>query len=184
MGVNIPSELGIDVPYNDAGYLWDEFLEKCSLSDVLNLVTVAYQALLKARKSGAREFNAEARWVIEVNRIFAEENVHYHSDDRGKVHFRVDNEFARNRAATIAVLQAPRYANALHSFDGGLAALTRAPPDGKSAIRGVFFAVEGIFRLIVPKAPRLGADELNALQPVYGDGTRKMKRLCVHQPRC
>ena len=101
-----------------------------------------------------------------MRRIFAEENVHYTVDDRGGVHFQFDEEFARNRAAAVAALQNARYANALHSFESGMAALAKAPPDGKGAIRSVFAAAEGIFRLIIPKAPRLGAAKLNGLGPL------------------
>jgi hypothetical protein len=59
-----------------------------------------------------------------------------------------------------------RVANALHAFEGGMAALAQAPPDGKGGIRGVFSAAESIFRLILPKAPRLGGAELDGLTPL------------------
>jgi hypothetical protein len=93
-------------------------------------------------------------------------NVHYDVDDQGGVPFYLDEEFARNRAATIAALQSARYANVLHSFEGGLVDLSQVPPDGKGAIRATFAAVEGLFRLIFPNQPRLGAKESDVIGPL------------------
>jgi hypothetical protein len=47
-----------------------------------------------------------------------------------------------------------------------MAALANASPNGKGAIRVTFAAVEGLFKLIVPKAARLGAAELDDLAPL------------------
>ena len=164
----VAQELGIDVPWHGAGPDWALFLEGCDLRDVLDLVTIAFREVVRESQSRGRHDyqNLARRFPEDVRRIFAEENVHYTVDDRGGVHFQFDEEFARNRAAAVAALQNARYANALHSFESGMAALAKAPPDGKGAIRSVFAAAEGIFRLIIPKAPRLGAAELNRLGPL------------------
>jgi hypothetical protein len=162
----VPREMGVDVPWGNAGANWARFLQDCALRDLLDLVTVAFKQLKLTQRTGCYEADAEVRWVLEVRRIFSEENVHYTVDDRGGVLFLIDDEFARNSAAAISALQRPRYANALHAFDGGMEALAQAPPDGKNAIRGVFAAVEGIFRLILPAAPRLGAAEIDGLAPL------------------
>jgi hypothetical protein len=159
----VPRELGADVR---PGTGWVTFFRECELKDVLDVITVAHQLLLSKRASGMRQPSAPDRWLREVRRIFREENVHYDVDDLGGVHFYLDEQFARNRAATIAALQSARYANVLHSFEGGLAALSQVPPDGKGAIRATFAAVEGLFRLMFPKAPRLGATESEVLRPL------------------
>jgi hypothetical protein len=166
LGMVVPREMGVDVPWGNAGANWVRFLQDCSLRDLLDLVTVAFKQLKLTQRTGCYEVKAEVRWVLEVRRIFSEENIHYTVDDSGGVHFRIDDEFARNSAAAISALQTPRYANALHAFDGGMAAFAQAPPDGKSAIRGVFAAAEGVFRLILPAAQRLGAAELDGLVPL------------------
>ena len=36
-----------------------------------------------------------------------------------------------------------------------MASLSEAPPDGKGAIRSIFAAIEGLFRLMYPNSPRL-----------------------------
>src|SRR5215472_13444232 len=156
----VPRELGIDVPWSPRGPHWAKFLDQCDMRDVLDFVTVAFRLIVQEVQSGAStNRDAPSKWTQEVRRIFAEENVHYTVDDFGGVHPRIDDQFARNSAAAIASLQAPRYSNALHAFEGGMAALAEAPPDGKGAIRGVFSAAEAVFKLILPKVPRLGASE-------------------------
>jgi hypothetical protein len=106
-------------------------------------------------------------WVASVTRIFREENVHYDVDPLGGgVRFYIDEDFASSRASAVAAMSAPRYANAREEFEKGMAALARSPPDGKTAIRNVFAAAEGVFRLLVPSAPRLAASELSALTPL------------------
>jgi hypothetical protein len=159
----VEHELGVHVP---AHGLWVKFLAECDLRDVLDLVTVAFNYLVGLYRIGGVQQEAPGRWLAEIERIFAEENVHYRVDGQGGVHFHFDEEFARNRAATVAVLQAARYANSLHAFEEGMAALRSVPPNGKGAIRGVFAAAEGIFRLILPNMPRLGAAELDGLAPL------------------
>ena len=129
---------------------WPDFFKKMPLNDVLDAITIAFRLI--SERDG---FPLAHQWAQEIDEIFREENVHYRVDDRGGVHFRFDPEFARSTGASVAALQDPRYANALHAFEGGQAFLSKAPPDGKGAIRGTFNALEGVFRLMFPSAPRL-----------------------------
>jgi hypothetical protein len=162
----VPQELGLDVPPGLGSPRWDKFLQECELRDVLDLITVAFRELLRRQKAGFYEVNSQLRWIQEVRRILIEENVHYTVDDFGGVHFRFDSEFAHNSAAAVGAIQADRYANVLHGYEGAMAALGQAPPDGKGAIRSIFAAVEGIFKLILPDQLRLGAIELDRLEPL------------------
>jgi hypothetical protein len=166
-GLAVTRELGIPVTYTGYGvYDWRGLLEECETRDVLDLITIAYRVLEGKTRTGIKDIKAPSRWVTESARILSEENLHYRVDERGGVHFSFDADFARSRAAAIASLQTPRYANALHAFEGGMAAFAQAPPDGKGAIRGVFSAAESVFKLILPKAPRLGAAEADGLAPL------------------
>jgi hypothetical protein len=143
LGQYVERRLGIE-----ARYITPAFLKRADLRDVLDIVTVTHDFL--SRKSlGTRG------WTANVNIIFDEENVPYMVDDEGGVHFRVDEEFARAIAATIAVLKNTKYANFLDAFERGQASLSEVPPNGKAAIRYVFSAVEGLFRHMFPSAPRL-----------------------------
>ena len=162
----VSRELGVDVPYSSMVSDWTTFFRDCELQDVLDLVTVGYRYLEDKKATGLKESNPSTRWCSEAQRIFAEENVHYRVDEKGGVHFHFDAEFSSNQAATIAALQSSRYANVAAEFDGAMVALSKAPPDGKSAIRGTFSAAEGLFRLMFPKSPRLTAQEAQKLEPL------------------
>jgi hypothetical protein len=156
LGLEVQRRVGIDVPYPT---YWPAFLKEIALRDVLDLVTVAY-GVLRARGLDTR------RWLQAVQQVFMEEHVHYRVDDLGGVHFHFDEEFSHGSAATIAALQAPRYRNVADAFDGAIKALSKIPPDGKTAIRKTFAAAEGLFRLMFPDAPRLTAKEIDRLQPI------------------
>jgi hypothetical protein len=162
----VPRELGLDLVWAAYGPNWPAFLGQVEVADLLDLITVAYRYLTVQKSGPMHDPSANERWLAEVRRIFEEENFGYTVDDAGGVHYRLDEEFARNQSATIAALQSARYANSLDGFRKGMAALAGAPPDGKGAIRATFAAVEGLFKLIVPKAVRLGAAELDDLMPL------------------
>jgi hypothetical protein len=162
----VPGELGVDIIWSGMGPDWAHTLNRFSIRDFLDLVTVASRYLASKRRTGMFDTRAADLWIGTVRRIFEEENFGYTVDDAGGVHYRLDEDFARNRSATIGALQAPRYANVLDGFERGMAALAGAPPDGKGATRAVFAAVEGLFRQMVQNAPRLGAAELDGLMPI------------------
>src|SRR5215510_10640962 len=54
------------------GHQWQDFFKECNGRDVLDFVTIAYRHLSKLRHS-----NLAQNWLREVQRIFAEENLHY-----------------------------------------------------------------------------------------------------------
>ncbi|WP_156827439.1 hypothetical protein [Hyphomicrobium zavarzinii] len=119
-------------------------------------------------------------WIKTIRRIFAEENLHYSVDDEGGVHFAFDKEFMRGQTATVSMLGRTRYSNVRKEFEGVDAALSEIPPNGKAAIRSVFTAAEGLFRLMYPSAPRLGAAEiakhlLITLQTVYSNDNTALR---------
>ena len=160
LGELVLQELGVRVP-RPYGYDWDTFLEKAAIRDVLDLVTLALVGM--RQQNGV---SATAPWLPGVRRIFQEENVRYRVDDHGGVHFTIDDVFERNIGVTIKALDAPRYAAALMNFNASLASLSETPPATKEAIRAVFAANEGLFRLMFPKSPRLAADEVDKVVPL------------------
>jgi hypothetical protein len=54
----------------------------------------------------------------------------------------------------------------LNEFEGAMAALAKAPPDTKTAIRCTFSAAENLFKLMIAKSLRLAADEAQKLEPL------------------
>ena len=179
----MPRELGVDVPYPGGFDDWRAFFRDCALQDALDFVTIAYRYLVERQRTGFKELKAPDRWCVEVQRILQEENVHYRVDERGGVHFRFDAEFDHNRAATIASLQGVRYRAALTEFEDGMAALAKAPPDGKTAIRNTFAAAEGLFRLMIEKSPRLTEKEARKIEPLLqrAPGNRPRRVKSCHQ---
>jgi hypothetical protein len=167
LGSRLKKELGVRLPYDVAGLDWDEFFAKCELRDLLDTVTIAWQYLnVRVRTERyAPSSAAPESWLQQVRRIFEEENVRYRIDSKGGVHFAIDDEFERNRAASLAVLNGPRYSNVLNEFDAAYSQLAAIPPIGKAAIRSTFSAAEGLFRLMFSEAPRLGAKEIDKYVP-------------------
>lgn len=157
-------ELGIKIgalyPFD-----WQTFAGKCEMRDLLDAVTLTFKHLAGSGR--------EKRWLSGTRRIFSEEHLAYAIDDQAVVHPAVDKEFQRNRQATLAGLQARRYANSLAAFERISDELASDPPNGKDAWRAAFGAVEGLFRLMFPSAPQLntGAVETHLaplIQKLYG----------------
>jgi hypothetical protein len=163
MGQLIHSELGVDVPSGFERTNWRAFFDRCELRDLLDGITLTNKAVIDSRYSTAEDAR---RFRDDVQRIFNEENVGYELDPGGGVHFRVDEQFARSNAAAIGALQNARHANSLHAFERGIACLTELPPVGKNAIRGVFTAIEGLFRLMFSNSWRLTGKETDRLKPL------------------
>jgi hypothetical protein len=84
----------------------------------------------------------------------------------GRRAFFPGQELVRVAAAAIVILPSPRCTNSLDALNKGLAALANAPPDGKEAIRGIFSAIEGLFRLTFPDVERLATKALDRLRPL------------------
>jgi hypothetical protein len=147
-------ELGVEVGAYHAHY-FPSFCAKCAIRDLLDTITIT-TAHFEANGSFA------PRWLSEARRIFSEERLAYEIDDNGIVHPAVDKEFQRNRQATVAGLQTPRYANSLAAFERISDELASQPPNGKEAWRAVFTSVEGLFKLMFASAPQLNAAAIEA----------------------
>lgn len=156
MSALLEEELGIRVGI-EYSFEWPKFFQNCDIRDFLDSVTLICKYFRTSGYSrGIPVFLSEAR------RIFAEERLAYAIDDMGVVHPAVDREFQRNRQATIEGLGAPRYSNSLAAFERVSDELNATPPNGKDAWRAVFTAIEGLFRLMFPRAPQLNAGEIDA----------------------
>lgn len=150
----VEGELGARLDHGgDDPYYWDLFVQRCDIGDFLDLVTLVYHYF--ARNVGAQ---SALRWRDALRRIISEEHLAYAIDDQGGVHPAVDQAFQQNRKSAVAGLQSPRYQNVRASIERVSPELTSNPPNYKEAWRATFAAVEGLFRLMFPTAPRLTAD--------------------------
>lgn len=147
----IYERFGKRVPINSyhGNCLWHRYFEEAQLRDVLDAITFA------AEVSG---FNST--FLEQVATIFLEENVGYRVDRRGIVHFAVDAEYERSAQSIIRGMDNPRYNNVLKAFERIQLELDKDPPDGKLAVRAAFDAVEALFKLMFPRAPRLASGEI------------------------
>ena len=156
-------EIGLKVPPTGyGGYDYHKFLEDISVVDFLDCITLFW----RFAKRGSGEKCADA-WRAFVDRTMKEENIGYRIDEGGGVHFQPDEEFARNRSATLESLKGKRYEAILDAFESSVANLNRR--DYKSAIRSSVEAAEILLKLISgeKKVSRLGPAEIEkTLKPL------------------
>lgn len=82
--------------------------------------------------------NSAAKWVTFVQRAFEEEYLRYRGDEQGGVHYKPDDEFARNPASALSSLQSSRYNAVREAFETARSSLDSREPE--NAIRSVFIA--------------------------------------------
>lgn len=131
-------------------YVVDDFLERADLRDVLDAITIIYQVAAKEKHSlDALE------WKMFVERVLREENVGYRLDSKCGVHYFVDEEFERNRVATLSALDAPGLSGVRTAYEDSYRYLDSDPPETKAAVRAMFEALEILVRQMVPTTKNL-----------------------------
>ncbi len=133
------------------------FYAEANTSDVLDSITLCRQFL-----GGQRTSIEAAQWLGFVQRVFDEVNLGYRIDEEGGVHYSVDEEYERNRSATVAGLGDARYAAAAAEFEDAYTKMNHDPPDTVGAVRSIFASIETLSKLIVgdAKITRLGPTEV------------------------
>lgn len=134
----IQQELGVGNEVHK-GFL-SIFWQKAEIADVLSAVTLWFNMLQGAPKSA---------FLTNARRIFAEEHLRYRIDNRGGVHYLVDEEFERTTDAALVGLGEPQFAAAKHALEEALARLNPPNQSGKALIRGVFEAAESAFLVVI-----------------------------------
>jgi hypothetical protein len=143
-------ETGTKVPMRGMGWHFPDVFKDAELRDMLDAITITFSVLLA--KQNAR---LARQWREFVARAMREENVGYRVDELCVVHFHVDEEFERNRAATLGALEAPQFGGVRAAFEDAYRHLDAAPRETKAAARSMFEALEITAKLIVPSADRL-----------------------------
>lgn len=144
------SETGAKVPWVGGGWDFSAVFEQAELRDVLDAVTITFRTLL-----GERRDRFAISWRDFVGRAMREENVGYRVDEQCVVHYHVDQEFERNRAATVTALEAPQLGAVRAAFEDAYRHLDATPSDTKAAARSMFESLEIMAKLILPGADRL-----------------------------
>lgn len=141
----LQKEAGIEIPYLAGfGFDLDGFFKKNELRDILDSITLVYQAL----KSKGWPTLAN-RWMAFVGRCLSEENVGYKLDAECGVHYFVDEEFERNRFSTLAVLNSPDLQGVKAAYEAAYRYLDNTPPDTKAAARSIFESVEILVKQLI-----------------------------------
>lgn len=179
-GVVLAKKLGIPVPanYRFPTY-WPSILAKMELRDFLDSLTVLYQAL-------GNGFNPErtrvmrGRFLRDAREVFEEEQIAYRIDDEGGVHLKVDAAFEGERVSLISGLGSARYNNVRSNLDATFHALDETPPDYKRAVRAIFSAAEGLFKLSFQKPLQMNTAEIQtrlkpAIDRIYADNTYALR---------
>lgn len=179
-GVVLAKKLGIPVPSNYRyGDYWPSIMEKLELRDFLDTITVLYQTLDNKFQPERSRVTRE-RLLQEAREIFEEEQIAYQIDDQGGVHLKIDAAFEGERASLISGLGDARYNNVRSNLDATFRALDETPPDYKGAVRAIFSAAEGLFKLIFSKPLQMNTAEIQArLKPaidrIYADNTPALR---------
>jgi len=140
----VNKELGLDVRY------MSDFFNNSASGDILDFITIVHDILLERAY-----YDRGKEWIGFVRRIFREENLCYRLDDKGVVHYLVDEEFERNRASVLKSLEAKRYGGVRTAFEDAHRHLDSDPMDTKSAVRSMFESIEILSRLMVPETKNL-----------------------------
>lgn len=141
----LQQEAGIELPwFANQGYRVGSLFQEGELRDVLDAITIIYQVL---HRRGYKPL-AEA-WKGFVGTALREENVGYALDEGGGVHYFIDEEFERNRASALAVLEQPRYGGVRAAVEDAYRHLDADPADTKASVRSIFEALEILVKQIV-----------------------------------
>jgi hypothetical protein len=173
IGKKIEIELGVDIPHGVYGYKLEDFFINSKLRDVLDSITFIWTALNLPLASGLIDVEAQkyaTYWLEFVQRVFEEENLGYRVDERGGVHYFVDEEFERNRLSVLSCLAGSRYTAVATAFEDSHQKLDSEPPDTKASVRSIFEAVEILYKLLIdaPEKDRLNSSGVrNKLKPMF-----------------
>ena len=137
-------EIGAEVPSVYSSYSVSEFFENTELRDLLDSITVIYEAI-----SSAGFGESADRWKDFVARALSEDNLGYQLDEKCGVHYLVDEEFERNRYSTLLALDNPRYSSIRTAYDMAYQYLDNQPMDTKGAVRSIFESIEILVKQMV-----------------------------------
>ncbi len=179
-GIVLAKKLGIPVPsnYRSAPH-WPYILEKMELRDFLDTITVLHHTLERKFQQDRTRITQE-RLLRDAREIFEEEQIAYRIDDQGGVHLKIDAAFEGERVSLISGLGSARYNNVRSNLDAMFRALDESPPNYKSAVRDIFSAAEGLFKLSFQKPLQMNTTEIQtrlkpAIDRIYSDNTYALR---------
>lgn len=141
-------ETGLQVPWRGQSWDLEKLFVTVDVKYLLNLITLTWRHFYLTERTSTQHSSAY-RWHQFVTRTLREENLGYRLDEQCGVHYFVDEEFERNRVATLSGMRAERYAGVRAAFDASFQYLDSTPPDTKAAVRSTFESLEILAKLMV-----------------------------------
>ena len=162
----IRTELGVQVRDRGQGPEIEDFFQTAEVRDVLDSISLVVKLLAQASDASKIE-----PWIKFVQRVFNEESLGYRIDQKGGVHYVVDDEFERNRVSAIASLASAKYAAVGKALESAFSALDARSVNTKTAIRDIFEALETLIKILTNSNKNL--DE-KLVKKELGDLLRKL----------
>jgi hypothetical protein len=134
---HVEREIGLRYPRNLRDFDHEGYWTKCQIGDFLSSLTLWLRLILPDQKP-----------MMIARKIFEQEDLHYQIDDKGGVHYLVDEPFAHTVESTLSGLGHTRFTAARHALEAGLKHLGPTHQSGKGLIRGVFEAAETTFLVV------------------------------------
>lgn len=155
---------GIELPPQISSYFqWETYFKKCSVEDLLDLIThIARFA------EGLRPSSKRSNWVERVQQAIETHNMAFEIDVRGGMHHKVDAAFQRSAEMTLSCLADGKFEAARSEVEAALDFLTQTRPDPKMAVVNVFMAAENVFKLVAGTETALTKSSI----------TQDLRRLC------
>ena len=171
--VSIEIEVGVRIDSGKIPVGWRSFATATRISDLLDCLTVIYRGkptreMIRFSSSAEELSSFYDKYVEFINRLFDEENLSYVMDELGGVHYRIDEDFDRQRISIVSGLSGSKYSSAKSAVEDAFEAITRSTPDTLTAVRRVFDAVENVFKIMFGQS-RIGVTEIGrCLKPALG----------------
>lgn len=140
----IEKETGAEIPSSIGHYNMSSFFKKNEFRDVLDSITLIFRLL-----SNSGYTHIAKPWKQFVARVMKEENLGYQLDARCGVHYLVDEEFEKNRYATLSVLDNPDYNGVRAAYEDAYGYMDNDPIDTKATVRSIFESIEILIKQMV-----------------------------------
>ncbi|MES2219279.1 MAG: hypothetical protein V4501_12820 [Pseudomonadota bacterium] len=116
MGINLKHIPNPRIP-NRVTYCIEDTFIALEITDILDFISVVYDSVAPEIPSSSLDKDTLEIFIKDINRIFQEESMCYILHDNGRVRYYPDEEFHQAVKCTLAVLNKPKYADNLKSFN-------------------------------------------------------------------
>lgn len=137
------------------------------ISDILDFITIVYDSTAAILPGSSLDDDTISKFIVEINRFFREESMCYVLQENGRVRYYPDEEFHQTVKCTLLVLNKPKYADNLKTFNNVLDDLYKNHSK-ESPIQELFKCVETFTLTLIntPKENRLNNESIKKLMDI------------------